>query len=405
VKKIYTDQFTFFPNANKIASNGLQDPAGGKPARVFYTTTDFAMIKRTIIFLVILLLVLSVPAFIKYRQIQAAMSGMGRGAMPPTAVEAAAVRHEMWQHRVASVGTLTASDGIDLKNEVEGVIESIHVESGQRVKAGDLLVSINDDVEQADLAALQAQVELAQANFERARSLWEKGTGSEREYDDAQSALRVAQANLEQVRARIAKKNIRAPFTGVLGIRNVNTGQYVSPGTKLFSLQDHDVLYADFSVPESNYPLISPGLEVQFRVSAYPDEVFAGEVQAIESKVDEMTRNIGLRAHLMNEQGRLLPGMYADINLVLAQPTERLVLPSTAIVFSSFGDSVYIVEPDASGQELAQHVQVTTGEQRGDLVEITSGLVGDELVVQAGTNRLRNGAPVIVNGQRRLQDR
>ena len=361
------------------------------------------MIKRTVIFLVILLLVLSVPAFMKYRQIQGAMSSMGTGGPPPTSVEAAIVRHEMWQDRVASVGTLTANDGIDVKNEVEGIIEAIHVASGQRVEAGDLLVSINDDVEQADLAALQAQVELAQANFKRSRSLWEKGTGSEREYDDARSALQVAQANVEQIRARIAKKNIRAPFGGVLGIRNVNTGQYVSPGTKLFSLQDHGVLFADFAVPESNFPYISPGLEVQFRVSAYPDTVFTGMVEAIEAKVDEMTRSISVRARLLNEQGLLLPGMFADIHLVLAQPTERLVLPSTAIVFSSFGDSVYVVEPGDGGVDVARHVQVTTGEQRGDLVEVISGLAGDELVVQAGTNKLRNGAPVTVNEQRRLQ--
>ncbi|MGD9264775.1 MAG: efflux RND transporter periplasmic adaptor subunit [Lysobacterales bacterium] len=361
------------------------------------------MFKRTIIFLVILLLVLSVPAYLKYRQIQASMSSMGSGGMPPTSIEATPVRHEMWQDRVAAVGTLTANDGVDVKNEVEGVIERIHVASGQRVEAGDLLVSINDDVEQADLAALQAQVKLAQANFGRARSLWEKGTGSEREYDDAQSALQVAQANVEQVRARIAKKNVRAPFGGVLGIRNVNTGQYVSPGTKLFSLQDHGLLYADFSVPENNFPRISPGLEVQFRVSAYPDRVFTGTVEAMEAKVDEMSRNISVRAQLVNEQGLLLPGMFADVYLVLAQPTERLVVPSTAILFSSFGDSVYVVTAGDGGQDVALQVQVTTGEQRGDLVEILDGLAGDELVVQAGTNKLRNNAPVNVNEQRRLK--
>jgi membrane fusion protein (multidrug efflux system) len=297
---------------------------------------------------------------------------------------------------------LTARDGIDVKNEVEGVIETIHVESGQRVESGDLLVSINDDVEQADMAALRAQVVLAEANYARSRTMWENKTGSEREYDDDRSALQVAQANLAQVRARIAKKNIRAPFSGVLGIRNVNKGQYVSPGTKLFSLQNHSILYTDFSVPESHFPDISPGLEVQFKVSAYPETVFIGEVEAIESKVDEMTRNISVRASLANEQALLLPGMYADINLVLAQPTLRLVVPSTAIVFSSFGDSVYVVKPDESGQDIAHHVQVTTGEQRGDLVEILTGLSGDEMVVQAGTNKLRNGDPVIVNERNRL---
>jgi membrane fusion protein (multidrug efflux system) len=362
------------------------------------------MIKRTTIFLAALLLLMSGPAYIKYRQIQVGMAAMEANTMPPASVEAVKVKHEMWQTRVAAVGTLTARDGIDLKNEVEGVIETIHVDSGQTVVEGDLLVSINDDVEQADLVGLKAQENLAQANYDRTKRMWEKKTASEREYDDASSALQVAQANLVQVRARIAKKNIRAPFGGILGIRNVSKGQYVAPGTKLFSLQDHSLLYADFSVPESHFPDISPDLEVQFRISAYPDRTFTGSVQAIEAKVDEMTRNISVRAHLMNEEGLLLPGMYADIYLVLDQPVERLIVPATAMVFSSFGDAVFVVQPDEHGQTVAQRVQVTTGEQRGDLVEILSGLAGDELVVQAGTSKLKNNTPVAINEQRRLKD-
>jgi membrane fusion protein (multidrug efflux system) len=362
------------------------------------------MAKRTVIFLALLLLLMAGPAYIKYKQFQVGMAAMGGDSMPPANIEAAEIRHEMWQNRVAAVGTLTARDGIDVKNEVEGVIESIHTESGQHVDEGDLLVSINDDVEQADLVSLQAQETLAQANFDRTKRMWEKKTASEREYDDARSALQVAQANLVQVRARIAKKNIRAPFAGTLGIRNVSKGQYVSPGTKLFSLQDSHVLYTDFSVPENNYPHISPGLEVQFRVGAYPAQIFTGSVQAMDAKVDESTRNISVRAQLLNEQGQLLPGMYADIYLVLAQPVERLVVPATSIVYSSFGDAVFVVNKDENGKTVAQRMQVTTGEQRGDLVEILSGLAGDEVVVQAGTNKLKNNTPVTVNKQRLLKD-
>lgn len=362
------------------------------------------MLKRTTIFLALLLLIMAGPAFIKYKQIQVAMASMSANVMPPTSIEATEVRHEQWKTRVAAVGTLNARDGIDLKNEVEGVIETIHVDSGQRVKEDDLLVSINDDVEQADMESLRAQKALAEANFDRTNRMWEKKTASEREYDDASSALQVAQANLAQVRARIAKKNIRAPFDGVLGIRNVSKGQYVAPGTKLFSLQDYSLIYADFSVPEGNFPKINPGLEVQFEVSAYPERTFIGEVQAIEAKVDEATRSISVRAHLENEEGLLLPGMYADIFLVLDEPVSRLLVPATAITFSSFGDSVFVVEQNEQGQAIAQRVPVTTGEQRGDLVEILSGLDGDELVVQAGTNKLKNGTPVSINAQRRLKD-
>jgi len=361
------------------------------------------MTKRTVVFIVLLLLVLSVPAFIKYQQIIEGMAQSGGNAMPPSTVEVTQVRQEQWQSRVAAVGTLTAREGIDVSNEVEGVIEMIHVTSGQRVEKGDLLVTLNTDVEQADLVSLQAQEELAQSNFDRVESVWKKKTISESEFDGASSNLRIAQANLAQVRARIAKKTIRAPFTGVLGIRNVSTGQYVSPGTMLFSLQDYELLYADFSVPESYFPEMTPGLDVHFQVSAFPGKTFTGLVEAIDAKVDEATRNINVRAQLQNHDAMLLPGMYAEIYLVLEQATERLLVPSTAIVFSSFGDAVFVIKQDQQGNQVAQRVQVTTGEQRGDLVEILEGLSGNEQVVQAGTSKLRNNTLVTVSERRRLK--
>ncbi len=361
------------------------------------------MIKRTTIFITLLLLLLAGPGFIKYQQIQEGMAMMANNSMPPVAVEVTAVQQQQWQAQIAAVGTLTAREGIDISNEVEGLIEKIHVESGQMVNEGDLLVSLNTDVEQADLASLKAQEELAGTNFDRVERMWKKKTVSENEFDSAQSNLKVAQANMKQIQARIAKKTIRAPFAGVLGIRNVSKGQYVAPGSKLFSLQDHSVLFADFSVPEQHFPDVTPGLEVQFRVSARPDTMFVGTVQAIEAKVDEATRNINVRAQLNNKQGLLLPGMYTDVNLVLDQPVDRLVIPSTAIVFSSFGDAVFIVEENEAGDLLARRVQVTTGEQRGDQVEILDGLLGDEKVVQAGSSKLQNNYPVVVNQQNRLK--
>lgn len=360
------------------------------------------MTKRIIVFFTVLLLLLAGPAFIKYQQIQKGMAAFASRSMPPSSVEVIDVQHEHWQARVAAVGTLTARDGIDVSNEVEGIIETIHVASGEHVAEGDLLVTLNDDVEQADLVSLQAQESLARANFDRVNRMWKKKTISETEFDNASSNLQVAQANLVQIQARLAKKSIRAPFAGVLGIRNVSKGQYVPPGTKLFTLQDHDVLYADFSVPEGHFPEISRGLEVHFKVSASPGKVFVGSVEAVDAKVDEATRNINIRALLQNDEGLLLPGMYADIYLVLDKPTQRLVVPSTSIVFSSFGDSVFIVRQNDEGQSVAQRVQVIIGEQRGDQVEITEGLQGDEQVVQAGTSKLRNNTPVVVNQLARL---
>lgn len=361
------------------------------------------MTKRTTIFIAILLLIMAGPGFIKFQQIQAGMAMLASNSAPPSSVEVTNVKNAQWQARITAVGTLTARDGIDASNEVEGIIEAIHVVSGQTVSEGDLLVSLNDDVEQADLASLKAQEQLASTNFNRVQKMWKKKSVSEGEFDKANSDLQVAQANLMQIHARIAKKSIRAPFSGVLGIRNVSRGQYVAPGTMLFSLQDTGVLFTDFSVPEQHFPDIVAGLEVHFRVSAHPDTTFVGSVQAVDAKVDETTRNINVRAFLNNEQGLLIPGMYTDVNLVLDQPIDRMVIPSTAVVFSSFGDAVFVIENDEHGNPVSQRVQVITGEQRGDLVEILEGLTGSENVVQAGTSKLRNNSPVVVNQQNRLK--
>ncbi len=361
------------------------------------------MLKRTAIFVSLLLLVIAGLGFIKYLQIQQGMAMMAAGAPPPASVEVATAITTQWQPRVSAVGTLTAREGIDVSNEVEGIVEKIHIESGQWVNKGDLLVSLNDDVEQADLVSFKAQAELARVLFKRNESMWKKKTISETDYDSARSNLQVAQANVMQTKARIAKKSLRAPFSGVLGIRHVSTGQYVAPGTLLVSLQDYSVLYTDFAVPEKYLPHVKQGLEVRFRVSAYPERTFIGSVQAVDAKVDEATRNISVRAQLSNKESLLRPGMYADIDLMLNQPADRIIVPATAIVYSSFGDALFIVEKNEQGNDVAKRLQVETGEQRGDMVAILQGLKGGEQVVQAGTSKLRNNAPVSIAEQPRLK--
>ena len=362
------------------------------------------MFKRTTIFIFLLLLVIAGLGFIKFQQIQQGMAMMAANAPPPSSVEVVTALKIQWQPRVSAVGTLTAREGIDVSNEVEGIIEKIHIESGQQVKQGDLLLSLNDDVEQADLISFKAQEKLARTLFKRNEDMWKKKSISETEYDNAYSNLQVAQANVSQTRARIAKKSIRAPFTGVLGIRHVSTGQYLPPGTMLVSLQDYTVLYSDFAVPEKYLPEITPGLEVRLRVSAYGNRNFVGRVQAVDAKVDEATRNISVRAALTNEDGLLRPGMYADIDLMLNQPAERVVVPATSIVYSSFGDALFVVEKNDAGDMIARRVQVTIGEQRGDLVAIRSGLSGGEQVVQAGVGKLANNSPVTIVEKTRLKE-
>ena len=362
------------------------------------------MFKRTFIFLFILLAIIGGLAFVKYQQIQQGMAAMATNTPPPSSVEVTEVLKVNWQPRVPAVGTLTAREGIEVSNEVEGVIEKIHIQSGQPVKKGDLLISLNDDVEQADLVSYQAQEELAQSLYKRNKDMWKKKTISETDYDNARSNLLVARANVTQTKARIAKKSIRAPFDGMLGIRHVSTGQYLPPGTMMISLQDYAQLYVDFAVPEKHLPQIREGLEVRLRASAYTDREFAGKVEAVDSRVDEATRNISVRAVLDNKAGLLRPGMYADIDLMLQLPSESVVVPATSIIFSSFGDTLFVVEDDGSGQTVARRVQVETGEQRGDLVAVTSGLSGGELVVQAGANKLMNNADVRINKEACLQE-
>lgn len=359
--------------------------------------------KHTAKFVFVLLLVIAGLGFIKYQQIQQSAAMMAAGAPPPASVEVIRAQKAQWLPRISAVGTLTAREGVDISNEVEGVVEKIHIKSGQQVEAGDLLVSLNDDVEQADLASFRAQEDLARALFKRTENMWNAKTISETDYDNARSSLKVAQANVLQTQARIAKKSIRAPFTGVLGIKHVNTGQYVASGTMLVSLEDYSLLYTDFSVVEKYFSNIKTGLEVRFRVSAYADQVFIGEVQAIDAKVNEATRNISVRAQFENKVGLLRSGMYADIDLMLDQSVDVIVVPTTAIVYSSFGNALFVVEKDDEGKMMTRRVQVTTGEQRGDLVVILSGLKGNEKVVQAGVSKLRNNIPVTVVEQNRLK--
>ena len=362
------------------------------------------MWKRTIIALAVLLLIIAGLGGIKYQQIKEGMAMMAASVPPPSAVEVTPAKQMNWQPHVTTVGTLTAREGIDVTTEVEGVVEKIHFRSGQRVRQGDLLVTLNDDVEQADLERLKAQEELALTLFERMQKLWKQNAMSETEYDQATSNFKVVQANLLATKARIAKKTIRAPFSGVLGISHANTGQYVSPGDGLVALQDYSVLYADFAIAERFLPDVREGLMVDFRVSAYPDQTFSGEVIAIDAKVDETTRNVNVRAQLANERNLLRPGMYAEINLILDKPGDHIVVPVTAIVFSSFGDSLFVVDKNDNGDLVAKRVTVTTGEQRGDQIAILSGLKGSEQVVQAGVSKLRNNAPIAISEQPRLKN-
>ncbi|GAA5186883.1 efflux RND transporter periplasmic adaptor subunit [Ferrimonas gelatinilytica] len=352
------------------------------------------MFKRSVLVIGGVLLVLAVLAGLKYRQISEGMARFSNFTPPPATVSAITATTERWRPQIATVGTLTAIAGTELSTEVAGIVTKMPFNSGEKVEKGTVLLQLDDSVEQANLTSLLAQESLAQIKHDRIKVLFERRNVSATEFDESSANLKVAQAAVAQTRANIAKKTLVAPFSGQLGIRQVDLGQYLKAGDTIVSLQDLSSLYADFSVPEQHLPALYVGQEVIFHNSAYPGVAFTGKVAALEAKVDENTRNIAIRAEVPNADGRLRPGMYAEIRLLMRDTIEPVVLPSTAITYSPFGDAVFVVQEDEAGQLRAYRRYVELGEQRGDGVAILSGVEAGEQVISAGTLKLDHEAPV-----------
>ncbi|MFI3246569.1 MAG: efflux RND transporter periplasmic adaptor subunit [Ferrimonas sp.] len=352
------------------------------------------MVKRIVLVVGSLLLILAALGVIKAKQVEAVVAHMSNYTPPPATVSAVAAEQVDWRPQVRAVGSLNAIADIDVASEVAGVVESIHFDSGQSVTQGQLLLVLNDAVEQADLVSYQAQAELAQVKYKRTEDLFKRNSVSKTEMDQASADLKVANAMVAQTRATIAKKHIRAPFSGTLGIRKFSLGEFINQGQALVSLQDSSVLFADFAVPEQYFPHLYHGQDVYLAVSAMAQSVFHGKVVALESKVDEGTRNIELRAQLDNADGQLRPGMYADIQLLMKESITPWVVPSSAIVYSPFGNAVFEVQADEQGALTAIRRYITIGERRGDLVAVMAGLNANALVVNAGVTKLDNGAAV-----------
>lgn len=355
-----------------------------------------SLVTRRFIFLLLGLAVLFGALFgTKYYQVQR-MAVEASVPPPPTTVSAARAQTETWQPYVYAVGSLVASQGIDVSNEIAGQVKAIHFESGQRAERGDRLLGLDDSVDQAELEGFIAERRLAQVEFRRIAELYKKRSVSRSEYDQAQAKLQNAQAQVASQRALIAKKAIRAPFAGLLGIRQVDLGQYLAPGSRIVSLQSLDPMYVDFSLPERNLAVLYTGQKVTFRVLTYPKRSFIGEISAIDAGVNEATRNIQVRATLKNKDELLRPGMFAEVQIQLAGQENVLTLPSTAVTYNPYGDSVFVVE-NRGGQLLVEPRWVKTGETRDGRVAIEQGLKVDELVVTAGQLKLRKGQPVRID--------
>lgn len=301
-----------------------------------------------------------------------------------------------WQPLLQSVGTLSAVRGVDISSEVAGQVSKLHVKSGQTVKAGAVLVQLNADADQAQLRSLQAAAGLAAITLKRDRAQLAIEGISQAQVDGDKADLKSKKAQVAQQAALLAKKTIRAPFAGRLGITSVNPGQYLNPGDKIITLQTMDPIYIDFNLPQQQIGQIRPGQLVRVKVDAFGDTAFQGHINAINPKIDPATRNVQVEATIANPAHKLLPGMFANATIAVGKKQRQLTLPQTAITYNPYGATVFIIQQGKNGLE-AQQVFVTTGSTRGDQVAITSGLKKGQQVVTSGQLKLKTGTPVTIN--------
>jgi membrane fusion protein (multidrug efflux system) len=323
---------------------------------------------------------------------------------PPVTISASIATTKTWESYLTSVGTLKAVNGTDISAETSGIVTEIHFNSGQSVQKGDLLVRLDMAVEQADLKSNQARLALTQINYNRNKTLLKKNVTSQAEFDTTAAQLLEAQANEEGTQAKINQKTITAPFAGKIGIRQINLGEYISAGTTIVTLQTLDPLYVDFNLPEqylSNLYLQQP-IEITVNIDSTKTKLVKGVITAINSKVDQLTRNLLVQATIPNQDLQLLPGMFANVRVWLPIKNNVITLPQTAISYSLHGDSVFIIEEkgkDKKGNPILhvtrQYVKV--GERRGDEIAIIDGVKKGDSVVTAGQLKLQNGTHIVID--------
>jgi len=352
------------------------------------------MLKRLLLVLLLLGAVLGGVFGWKFHQMrQAALAG---GPPPPPVVAVTEVRQDTWQSYLSAVGSLAAVAGVAVTSEVAGKVGSIHFESGQEVKAGQLLLDLDADADRAELDGLLAAQRLAQVKFSRQASLLAKNSAAQADYDEAKAVLDAAAAAVHAKLAVVEKKQIRAPFGGRLGIRQVDLGQYLAPGSAIVALQALNPIYADFALPERDLVALQVGQPVVVTVQPYAGERFPGRITAIEPGVERGTRSVAVRAVLQNPEQRLRPGMFAEVQVLLDEGRPVLTLPRGAVTYAPYGDSVFTVEPREGGPTV-QRRQVETGEVREGRVAVRSGLSAGQRVVSAGQVKLRNGMTVVID--------
>jgi membrane fusion protein (multidrug efflux system) len=354
-----------------------------------------------IVMLAVVGAVIALLGTFKYQQIRTAMADGASFQPPPEAVTTVMAEQATWEGALSAIGTVEAVQGVTVAADLAGIVERIAFESGEQVERGEVLLVQDARQEQAQLAAAESQLELARLQLERFRGLREKGVTSQSEYDAAVAQTAQAQGTVGEITATIARKTIRAPFTGVLGIRQVNVGQYLSPGDPVASLQALDPIYVDFSVPQKEVRRLGAGTGVEAMTEEGGGVDTVGTVTALDSVIDPATRNVQVRATFANRDGALRPGMFVEVRVALGESSSVIALPASAISYAPYGDSVFVVEEleaeDGSTYQGVRQRFVELGSSRGDQVAVVSGLEPGVEVVTSGVFKLRNGIAVLVN--------
>jgi membrane fusion protein, multidrug efflux system len=361
------------------------------------------MAKRMILMLSVTVLLLTALGFVKYRQVETAVHAAQSFAPPPEAVTSVVARQELWPATMSVIGTMEAVQGVTVSADLPGTVAKIDFESGQYIHEGDVIVELDTRQERAQLAALEAQRDLAKLTYGRTEQLVKEGVISKADYDQATAQQRSTAANVAEIKATIERKTIRAPFSGVLGIRKVNLGQYLAAGNQIVVLQSLNPIYVNFGVPQQAGPQVHVGRDLRVTSEDYAGQVFNGRVSALDSIVDETTRNVQVQATLPNPQGKLKPGMFVQVELGYGKSRDAITLPASAISYAPYGDSVFIITDlkDPKGQTYRGVRQqfVKVDGSRGDQVAIVSGVKPGDEVVTSGVFKLRNGAAVKVNNK------
>jgi membrane fusion protein, multidrug efflux system len=361
------------------------------------------MAKRMILMFVVMLALLSSLGFMKFRQISSAVQAASHFQPPPEAVTSIVARQETWPATMGVIGTMEAVHGVTVSADLPGTVDKISFESGQYVHEGDVLVELDTRQERAQLAALEAQRDLARTNFTRMKQLLDAGVISRADFDASVAQQKQTEANVAETKATIDRKTIRAPFSGILGIRKVNLGQYLAAGNAIVPLQSLDPIYVDFGVPQQDAVQVRRGSTLHVRSEDLAGHEFTGRVTALDSVVDEATRNVQVQATLANPGGKLKPGMFVQVQLGFGKSRSVISLPASAISYAPYGDSVFVItnlkDPKGNTYRGVRQQFVKVDGSRGDQVAIVSGLNPGDEVVTSGVFKLRNGAAVKINNK------